>query len=178
MDRRIGVHSLLLITVLSFAGVPLAIASVSFPASSILEESAAIRQTYPKSLWDWLFGKKRGSGGSRTPFCSLWPHKDDQDLFEIWSDKPLFVWKVAKGVTSAKRLEVRLPDSESTVWSHDLTANEPDVHTQLYSAVISDTETRGHGDTGTRRHGDTGTRGHGDTGTRRHGDTGTRGHRR
>jgi len=122
MGRHSWVKSLLLITVL---------ASISFPASSSFVEGlasdkghavGAVASRNQKSLWDWLFGEKKGRGGSRGDFCSIWPNGDDPDLLRIWNARPLFVWK-----GTVKRIEVRLPGSGTALWSHDVTKNEQSV---------------------------------------------------
>lgn len=142
MRKFVRIRFLVLITAISFAATPWAIASLSFPASSVLAKSLATSKAHAvsaantknnqKSLWDWLFGKKKGRGGSRTPFCSIWPNLDDPDLLVIWSERPLFVWK---GNAKVKRIEVRLANRESTLfWSHDVTEKEQKEKSILYPA--------------------------------------------
>lgn len=149
MRKSIRVQSLLVIATVSLASFPFAIASTSFSTSSALGEglatekgraiSAAIRQNNQKSLWDWLFGKKKGRGGSRRVFCTIWPSSDDPELRVTWHDRPLFIWKNSTGTDreteltfeiEAKRIEVlanRRDDGEDPLWSHDVTGNEQSI---------------------------------------------------
>lgn len=111
-----------------------AMTSLSFPAVSILVGGlgisdgsalgAAVTQKHQKSFLDILFGHKTGRGGSRAPFCSIWPNLDDPELREIWNNRPLFIWKTKANV-NVKRIEVFIPGREPTLWwSHDITGNK------------------------------------------------------
>lgn len=91
--------------------------------------SAEVGKNNQKSLWDLLFGKKTGRGGSRTPFCSIWPNLNDPDLLVIWSDRPLFIWK---GSMNVKRIEVSIANSELPPKSFPLTEKDQKKQSFLY----------------------------------------------
>ncbi|NEP01671.1 MAG: hypothetical protein F6K58_24045 [Symploca sp. SIO2E9] len=96
--------------------------SLSIPLSSVLIDELEFSSSYAVSaetgkqnqenFWVRLFVKKTSRGSSRTPFCSIWPNPDDQDLREIWNDRPLFIWKNT-GEFEIAQIEVRVKSDDS-----------------------------------------------------------------
>ncbi|NER28690.1 MAG: hypothetical protein F6J89_13910 [Symploca sp. SIO1C4] len=93
-----------------------AFTSLSIPFSSVLIQELGLGSSYAVSaetnkhnqeyLWSWLFSKKKERGGSKPTFCSIFPSTDDPDLFKIWNDRPLFIWKDT-GEFEIKQIEIR-----------------------------------------------------------------------
>ncbi|HBL59555.1 MAG TPA: hypothetical protein DDZ80_14005 [Cyanobacteria bacterium UBA8803] len=135
MGRRIRVSLLLLIAVLSLTSVSGAIANASLPASSAVAEGRAnpenarstiVSQNTQRSPWQIvldIFRRKKRRGGTRgEEFCLVVPA---QEVFEIWSDRPLFVWQ-----GTLKTITVSLPDDE---WAHDVTEKEQAQKSIVYA---------------------------------------------
>ncbi|NER19885.1 MAG: hypothetical protein F6J96_03965 [Symploca sp. SIO1C2] len=109
------------------------LALVSLPALSLEVNTNDIIKSSPtkqknRSVVDRIldiFRPKPKNGGSRQDsFCPIWPNGNDPELFEIWSNEPLFIWQ-----GTVREIEVRLPGSESALWRYKVEANQSQ---QLY----------------------------------------------
>lgn len=119
MRNAIGVLSLFLAT--SVATLSLSALSVDALSETNPHNSLQTKQDHksPADRLISIFRRKPKGGGTRGEFCSIWPNRDDPDLLEIWSDRPLFVWQ-----GRVRRIEVRLPESEAALWGDDVVNNK------------------------------------------------------
>ena len=107
---------------------------------------AAIRQTFQPLLtnkgtyialswgdiWNALRGKRK-SGGSRGVICQIAPVKlvdrnakeETQDIQEVWSKSPLFLWTIKGG--TARQIKLFVQGNEEALWSPDIKAGETKV---------------------------------------------------
>jgi hypothetical protein len=107
---------------------------------------AAIRQTFQPLLtnkgtyialswgdiWNALRGKRK-SGGSRGVICQIAPAKlvdrnakeETQDIQEVWSESPLFLWTIKGG--TAQKIQVFVYRNGEPLWSPNIKAGETKI---------------------------------------------------
>jgi hypothetical protein len=84
-------------------------------------------------IWNRLRRKKK-QGGGRGEICEIAPVKlvdpdakqeNSQEIQEVWSDRPLFLWTIKRGM--AQRIELFVQGSADAPWSREIEAGETKV---------------------------------------------------
>ncbi len=136
MDQFSRVQSTMLATALittSLSALPIQ-AAVRQQSHQLLTE---IKDSYLALSWgdilDRLHRKKK-QGGGRGGICEIAPAKlvdpdakqeNTQDIQEVWSDRPLFLWTIKGG--TAQRIELFVQESADASWSREIEAGETKV---------------------------------------------------
>ena len=108
---------------------------------------AAIRQTFQPLLtnkgtyialswgdiWNALRGKRKSGGSRGGAICEIAPVKlvdrnakeETQDIQEVWSESPLFLWTIKGG--TAQKIQLFVYRNEELLWSPNIKAGETKV---------------------------------------------------
>ncbi len=81
-----------------------------------------------------IFTRKKSNKGSRGEICPIAPQKlidqsssnsTEEEIQQVWSDRPLFLWKVKNGV--ATQVELLIPGDKQAFWQREIKSGETHI---------------------------------------------------